>query len=461
LAVPMAINIRDILRSGVLETLIEEGLEVHVFSPGANNQSFREEFETAGVKLHPLHPHKGGLFTAVELASMKAHALLQSLRCATLEIRLADTFRRNPLARWSRWILSRAGRPAQDRVLRFFNSLLIRLSPGSYDHVFSAYPPDLVIGTRVLSMTPPSRPEGSRALDRHLLLAAARLKHPTMVIVASWDNLTTAGFFPVELNGLTVWNEIMRDEAIEIHGMPPERIRVTGAPQHDAYADPALRVSRQEFFARYGLDTAKKLVVLTTQTKGIVPDEADLVATIATTLLETCGSRVQVMVRLHQLDDPKRYTELARIPGVVVDQAGKHTAGYDDRDFDAEAMSALVNTLRHADVVINTASSIAIDATANGTPVVCVRFDAHPDQPYGRSVRRLYDLTHLTNIVRSNGVAMADSLDQLVEQVEAFLENPDLMAEGRARLLREQCFEVDGRSAQRVAAAVLEFVGVE
>lgn len=458
LAVPMAINVRDVLRSGVLARLLAEGVDVHVFSPAAEEPHFRAEFEARGVTLHRLEPHGRGLFTAIELASMKAHALIQSLRCATLEIRLAATLRRNPLARWGRTLLGWVGRDAQDAILGLFQALLVRLSPTAYDPVFRSHPPDVVVGTRVLSMTSPSKPEGSRALDRHLLLAAARMGRPTMVVVASWDNLTTAGFFPVEPDRITVWNETMKAEAVDIHGLPAGRVHITGAPQHDAYADPAYRSTREEFFARQGLDPALKLVVITTQTAGTVPDEARLATGIAKALVEDRSRGVQVLVRLHQLDDPARYSELDGAPNVIVDQAGKRTTGYDDRDFDRESVTALVDTLRHADVVINTASSISIDATANGSPVICVRFDADGERPYDRSVRRLYDLTHLTNIVRSGGVAMADSLPDLLDHVEAFIADPDRLRSGRERLLREQCYRIDGRSATRVAEAILDLI---
>ncbi len=455
----MAINVRDVLRSGVLARLLDEGIEVHVFSPAAEEPGFRAEFEPLGVRLHALAPHGKGLFTRIELATMKVHALIQSLRCATLEIRLAATLRKNPFARWARQALYRAGRGVQDSLLDSCHALLIRLSPKAYDSLFAAHRPDVVIGTRVLSMTAPSKPEGSRALDRHLLLAAARLGCPTMVIVASWDNLTTAGFFPVKPDRITVWNETLQAEAVHIHGVPAERIRITGAPQHDAYADPSFRSSRSEFFDAQGLDPQKKLVVITTQTEGTVPHEAALASQIATALLERRGGVLQVLLRLHQLDDPKRYADLEGMAGITIEQAGKRTSAYDDRDFDREAVCALVNTLHHADVVINTASSIAIDATANGTPVICVGFDAHGPTPGERTVRGLYDLTHLKNIVRSGGIEMAGSIDQLLDQVDGFLAHPNLLKEGRTRLIREQCYRIDGQSANRVADAILEVVG--
>ncbi len=460
LGIPMAINARDVLRSGVLDGLLEAGVEVHVFSPAAEEPGFRSEFDRPGVRLRRLLPHSGGVFQAVELATMKLHALVQSLRCQTLEIRLRRTLERNPIARLVRWKLGIGGRRVQDALLALASFLLVRLSSRAYDQAFRDHPPELVIGTRVLTMTPPSRPEGSRALDRHLLIAAARHRVPTMVLVASWDNLTTAGFFPVDPSRITVWNEIMKREAEEIHGVPGDRIRITGAPQHDTYAHVEQRVPRDAFFRRHGLDPTKSLVAYTTQTVGTVPEEPRIARMIADGIEERFGGRVQLLVRLHQLDEMERYAALRGRPDVALDQAGQRRPGFDDRDFGQAGLMELADTLHHADVVVNTASSISIDATACGAPVACVRFDADPDPPYDRSTRRLYDYTHLTRIVASGGVEMVDSLTELLDFVERCLDDRDVNREGRERLIREQCYRIDGRSAQRVAGAVVEALGV-
>ena len=456
LGIPMAINARDVLRSGVLDGLVDAGVEVHVFSPAGDEPDFRAEFERPGVEVHRLLPHRGGLFSLVELATMKVHALVQSLRCETLEIRLRGTLRRNPVARFARWALGVAGRNTQDRLLRLAGGLLVRLSSRSYDRVFADHPPDLVLGTRVLTMTPPSRSEGSRALDRHLLIAAARRGVPTMVLVASWDNLTTAGFFPVDPHRITVWNETMRAEAEEIHGVDAARVIITGAPQHDVYARRDERATRDAFFGRVGLDPARRLVVYTTQTTGTVPDEPEIATRIADGLEERFGDDVQLLIRLHQLDRMARYDHLSGRSAVALDQAGRPRPGFDDRDFGAAGLAELADTLHHADVVVNTASSIAIDATACGTPVACVRFDAEPNRTYARSTRRLYDFTHLRRIVASGGVEMVDSPAVLLDFVERCLRDQDVNAEGRARLIREQCYRIDGNAAARMAEAIVE-----
>ncbi len=456
LGVPMAINVRDVLRSGILDGLLAAGVEVHVFSPAAEEPGFAAEFGRPGVHLHRLLPHSGGVFQIVELATMKLHALVQSLRCDTLEIRLRRTLRRNPVARLVRWKLGIAGRRVQDALLAAASFLLVRLSSRAYDATFRDHPPALVLGTRVLTMTPPSRPEGSRALDRHLLIAAARHRVPAMVLVASWDNLTTAGFFPVPPSAITVWNEIMAHEAEDIHGVSAERIRITGAPQHDTYAHRDQRTPREEFFRRHGLDPARPLVVYTTQTVGTVPDEPRIAEMIAGGIAERFQGRVQLLVRLHQLDEMDRYGALGGRPDVALDQAGQQRPGFDDRDFGQAGLMELADTMHHADVVVNTASSISIDAAACGAPVACVRFDAASDSPYDRSTRRLYDYTHLTRIVESGGVEMVDSLEELVDFVAQCLDDRHVNGEGRARLIREQCYRIDGRSAERVLEAVVD-----
>jgi len=307
----------------------------------------------------------------------------------------------------------------------------------------------------VITMSGPRTHWSPRYLDRHLLMSAARHGVPTMVLVSSWDNLTTSGFFPVDVDRITVWNDIMRAQAIDVHGVPADRVVVTGAPQHDVFARDQPFQPRAAFLRALGLDPARRLVVYTTGTEGTIGGEPELVGAIARALERELGG-VQLLVRLHQLDRMDRYRELVGMPGVVFDQAGRAPQGsYPDRDFDAAQSERLADTLRHADVVVNAASSISIDAAAVGTPVVCVDFDARADTPYHRSVTRFYDFTHQRPVVESGGVARVRSPAEMVAAIRRYLDDPTLDAAGRKRLVREQCHALDGRSGRRVGEAML------
>jgi glycosyltransferase involved in cell wall biosynthesis len=252
-----------------------------------------------------------------------------------------------------------------------------------------------------------------------------------------------------------VWNDTMRAQAVDVHGVPPERVVVTGAPQHDVFARDQPFQPRATFCRALGLDPARRIVVYTTGTEGTIGGEPELVAVIARALgRELAG--VQLLVRLHQLDRMDRYRELVGLPGVAFDQAGRAPQGaYHDRDFDAAQSERLADTLRHADVVVNAASSISIDAAAVGTPVVCVDFDASPGTPYHRSVTRFYDFTHQRPVVESGGVARVRSPAEMVAAIRRYLDDPTLDAAGRRRLVREQCHALDGGSGRRVGDAML------
>jgi hypothetical protein len=455
LGLPMAINVRDVLRTDAFRVLRDSGAEIHLFTPAADVPEFRAEFAGPTVHLHPLAAPRSRAFELWDAAVLKLHVLLLSLRCETARIMIGPTLARSVWARAARGLLAALGRGGQNALLAATRALTVRVAPELYADPFARHRPDLVVGTRVITMSGPRTHSSPRYLDRHLLMSAARHGVPTMVLVSSWDNLTTSGFFPVAVDRITVWNEIMRAQAIDVHALPAERVVVTGAPQHDVFARTEPFQQRAAFLRALGLDPARRLVVYTTGTEGTIGGEPALVGVIARALERELAD-VQLLVRLHQLDRMDRYRELVGHPRVAFDQAGRASQGaYHDRDFDAAQSERLADTLRHADVVVNAASSISIDAAAVGTPVVCVDFDAQPGTPYHTSVTRFYDFTHQRPVVESGGVARVRSPEEMVAAIRRYLDDPTLDAAGRERLVREQCHVLDGRAGRRVAEAVL------
>jgi hypothetical protein len=95
--------------------------------------------------------------------------------------------------------------------------------------------------------------------------AAHRLGLPVAFLPFSWDNLTNRGLIRVAPDRVLVWNEHQRREAVELHGVPPDRVIVTGAPRFDeffalrpatcrgrSFCTPALRtLSRRERWSSF------------------------------------------------------------------------------------------------------------------------------------------------------------------------------------------------------------------
>ncbi len=109
----------------------------------------------------------------------------------------------------------------------------------------------------VLVLTPHLMP-GSLHQD-HVHVARS-LGIPTVLAIASWDNLSSKGLITCRPDTTLVWNEIQKREAIEMHGLPADRIEITGAQVYDEWFESAPR-PREEFCARVGLPADRPFVL--------------------------------------------------------------------------------------------------------------------------------------------------------------------------------------------------------
>jgi hypothetical protein len=111
-----------------------------------------------------------------------------------------------------------------------------------------------------------------------ILRAAHAEGIPTCLTVASWDNLTNKGLIREVPDTLVVWNEAQRGEAIELHGVPAERIRVTGAQNFDEWFERSPSSDAREFTARLGLAEDKPYLLYLGSSSFIAPEEAPFAA---------------------------------------------------------------------------------------------------------------------------------------------------------------------------------------
>ena len=116
-----------------------------------------------------------------------------------------------------------------------------------------------------------------------------------------------------------------------------------------------------------------------------------------------------------------------------------------------------MNSIYHADLIITTASTITIDAVAFSKPVICVAFDGKGREPYWKSVKRYYhNYTHYIDLGKTGGFKIAYSHKELIKYVNEYFKNPSMDYSGRKKIFEEFIWRLDGKSAERVASAVLE-----
>ena len=98
--------------------------------------------------------------------------------------------------------------------------------------------PDVVLATPVVNRA---------STQVEFLKSARRLGIPAGMLVASWDNLTNKGLLKLAPERVFVWNEIQVREAVELHGMPADRVVATGAQLFDRGSSGGPSTERAEF----------------------------------------------------------------------------------------------------------------------------------------------------------------------------------------------------------------------
>jgi len=115
-------------------------------------------------------------------------------------------------------------------------------------------------------------------------------------------------------------------------------------------------------------------------------------------------------------------------------------------------LSEFSQLLAGAAVVLNSGSTVSIDAMMCGRPVILTSFDAEEQLSYWNSARRLIDYTHLAKFVAHGGVRVTKSYADLAEAVSAYLADPDLDAAARATTVEKYCLAADGGATDRAVA---------
>ena len=289
------------------------------------------------------------------------------------------------------------------------------------------------------------------------LLAAQALDIPTLACILSFDNLSSRGVIP-KFRHYAVWNRRMRQQLLQYY---PEidgaRVHVTGTPQFDFHLSDACRWTREVTLASLGLAPDQRYLVYAANAALFTPTEPDLVRAFAKRCAESPElRRHQIVVRPHPLDDPARWRGLAESAGRIVVSAPWGGQGRVPLETD---QARLVSTLLHADVCLNTASTMSLDAALLDTPVVCVGFAAAQGTLEDRFLMKAHYTEHYRPIVDSGGVPLATSMEQLLEQVGAYVRDRSRDRAQRVRLVAEECGPVDGRAAERIAALIAGLAG--
>ena len=113
-------------------------------------------------------------------------------------------------------------------------------------------------------------------------------------------------------------------------------------------------------------------------------------------------------------------------------------------------MNNFFNSIYHASMIVNIGSTLTLDAIALDRPVVVIKFDGYIKKPLARSVERWYICDYFSELLEYRATAEARSVDELREQINVFLKNPDLYKDQRAAVRSFFCHTIVGNVGARM-----------
>jgi len=273
-----------------------------------------------------------------------------------------------------------------------------------YELFIRSHAPDVVLVTPLIDF-------GSYQTD--YVKSAHRLGIPVAFLPFSWDNLTNRGLVRLTPDRVLAWNEHQKHEAVTYHGVPAERVIVTGAPRFDDFFSMRPSSTRDEFCARAGLDAGCPLLLYLCSSHFIAPDEVAFVRRWAHAVRQAPDptlARCGILVRPHPANSES--WEGATLGGI-------ENAAVWSEPTKVQADPALYDSLYHSAAVAGLNTSAMIEAGILGRSVHTIQTEEFA----GGQEQTL----HFHYLLAANGglVEVAKDLHQHVCQLAESLTHPE------------------------------------
>ena len=226
----------------------------------------------------------------------------------------------------------------------------------------------------------------SRSLQIEQLKAAKVLGVPVAACIMSWDHLSSKTLLHIPPDLTIVWNDVQKQEAVDMHGLPADRVVVTGAQCYDQWFE---RVSgrsrgaaeagtpdrtRDEFCRSVGLDPSRPFVLYVCSAMSPVPDPVEPVFVKQWIEAMRAGANPRlraaaVLVRPH----PERVREWE---GVSLDGL-ENVVVHGRTPIDSDAKADYFDSLYYCDAVVGLCTSAFLEAAIVGRPVLTLLLPAY------------------------------------------------------------------------------------
>ena len=325
--------------------------------------------------------------------------------------------------------------------------------PGIYHDLFDKYEPSLVVAS-----TPGWRQ------DRYILREAAKRRIMTASVIIGWDNTSSYSLSGAKVDWITCWSEIQKDELVNGSDWQPDKINIGGIPSYDGYFCEKWKIPRPKYFDQHSLDPNRKLISYACSFISFSPNIQNIEALVNVINEDQLAEPSQLLIRLHPnhfLEVPRFKEEKDRITDLAVKYPHVHLVepvalGGDLGHYSGEDMPEKSSMMAHSDIMVTVYSTMALEASIHGTPVISLCIDSISGWPDNFSLN-LSQIgrwpTHM-RFSESGAGREAQSEIELKKALDYYLINPNLDDRLRQDFVSRECTFVDG-SAGKITSEFL------
>ena len=343
----------------------------------------------------------------------------------------------------------------------FFRKLLVRsqrrYDPGFYADLFERYKPGLVIAS-----TPGWR------LDRYLMREAARRGVPTATVIVGWDNPSSYSLPGADMDWVTCWSEIQKQELVDGSDWDPEQVMIGGIPSYDGYIEGRWLIDRETYFRKHNLNLERKLIAYANSFNTLSPNIQNVEALVDLVTGDKLNHPSQLLIRLHPnhfMDVDRFIEEREQIYALAAQHEHVHVVepvalGGSLGHYSGEDMDEKASMMAHADVFVTVYSTMAVEASVIGKPVVALCIDSEIGWP-GKYYLPLSQISHWPThdrFRRSESGKVALTQDERQEHLNHYLDNSQAEQAAREKFIREEITFTDGSAGVRTAENILQMI---
>jgi len=298
--------------------------------------------------------------------------------------------------------------------------------------------------------------------DEFILRIAKKHNIPIFISYLSFDNIIAYGRVPVIADCYTLWNRFNKEQLLRAYSDSlNSRIEIVGPPQFDFYYDETNLWKEKYWREKLSLPIERPVILFGAGFYKIVPNEHHWLKQLDDAIEndEIKGNPI-ILFRIHPVDPIDRWEPILKNAKHIIfdepwksDSIQKGAANIEKKDIEK-----LVSSLFHSSVHINASSTMTVDGAIFDRPQIGPAYDDMYDKKYDKIVKDLYRREHFIPILKSGGLELAFSREELIKLINTAFENPNKLSSQRKTMVKEICTYSDGESINRTEEVFKSFL---